>query len=478
MRAGRRRSVSEIPVPGRSRGCYSRSVNDEPVPAAESKDASTSWFSTPRAKRARFFSIWGAVALTVVLLFRAVLLPFFLAIVLAYVFEPIVSSMVARPIGGRKLPRWAAVVTLYLGLLTTLGVFVAIGVPRLAVEIERLAEDVPGAIEQARERWLPEIRRRLQSAMVLEGAPPPTPTTPDGSEVPPESLLPNADAASDTIRVVPIETGGYEIRLPQRGIVVTDEGNRLLVTEARHATEHQRGDLAEAVVDSLQNLSVDTSSHAGSLLGAVKTAIGSFVRGVFLFFIMLMLSAYILITKDGILEFFRVLVQPANRERFDSLLRRIDKGLSGVVRGQLVICLVNGVLSGIGFYALGLRYWPILTLVATVFSIIPIFGAILSSVPAVVIGLQMSPTTGLLALVWILLIHQIEANLLNPKILGDAAKVHPVLVVFALLAGEHLFGIAGALLAVPVLSITQSIFLHNRESSLGIPAPKSDRTLA
>jgi predicted PurR-regulated permease PerM len=149
----------------------------------------------------------------------------------------------------------------------------------------------------------------------------------------------------------------------------------------------------------------------------------------------------------------------------------MDRGLAGVVRGQLVICLVNGVLSGIGFYLLDLRYWPILTLIATLLSIIPIFGAILSSIPAVAIGLQTSVATGLMTLGWILLIHQIEANLLNPKIMGDAAKVHPVLVVFALVAGEHFFGIAGALLAVPALSVAQTLFLHHREYALKLAAP-------
>jgi len=152
------------------------------------------------------------------------------------------------------------------------------------------------------------------------------------------------------------------------------------------------------------------------------------------------------------------------------LLGRIDKGLSGVVRGQLVICLVNGALSGVGFYLAGLNYWPVLTLVATVLSIIPIFGAILSSVPAVVVGLQQGVGTALFTLAWIIGIHQLEANLLNQKIMGDAAKVHPVLVVFSLIAGEHFFGILGALLAVPVLSITQSLFLHFREIALGVPA--------
>jgi hypothetical protein len=66
-------------------------------------------------------------------------------------------------------------------------------------------------------------------------------------------------------------------------------------------------------------------------------------------------------------------------------------------------------------------------------------------------------------------IHQIEANFLNPKIMGEAARVHPVLVIFALLTGEHLAGIVGALLAVPMLSICQTLFLQLRERFLGVP---------
>jgi predicted PurR-regulated permease PerM len=65
-------------------------------------------------------------------------------------------------------------------------------------------------------------------------------------------------------------------------------------------------------------------------------------------------------------------------------------------------------------------------------------------------------------LLWILGIHQVEANFLNPKIIGVAARLHPVLVVFVLIVGEHFFGLWGALLAVPVLSLTQSLFVHFR----------------
>jgi predicted PurR-regulated permease PerM len=186
-----------------------------------------------------------------------------------------------------------------------------------------------------------------------------------------------------------------------------------------------------------------------------------------------MISAYILITTDRIFEFFRALYRPSRRVEFDDLVRRLDRGLAGVVRGQLIICLVNGVLSGVGFALLGLKYWTFLTLVAMIMSIVPIFGSIMSTIPAVIVALPQGMGLALLVVIWVVLIHQLEANFLNPKIMGDAARVHPVLVVFALLAGEHLAGIVGALLAVPVLSITQTLFFHLRERFLGVPRPLS-----
>jgi len=66
-------------------------------------------------------------------------------------------------------------------------------------------------------------------------------------------------------------------------------------------------------------------------------------------------------------------------------------------------------------------------------------------------------------LAWIIVIHLFEANFLNPKIMGNAAKIHPVLVVFALIAGEHSYGLVGALFAVPVASIIQTIFVYYRK---------------
>jgi predicted PurR-regulated permease PerM len=415
-------------------------------------------------RRTVFLSVAGAVLAIVLFLFREVLAPFMVALVVAYVFAPVVEAMQKLRVAGRAMPRWVAVLVLYLALLGTMATVLGLGVPILVREVQRLAHDAPRAIESARAEWLPAIDARLRSISSSIG-------TPDEDAPVEEGTAPGAPAR--TLRVVPMDGGGYEILLPDDGIVVEqqDDEHRFVVRAADVDDEvPRRRDLATTVTRAIQRQLREGEATVGGALTTVQTFVAATINGIFKFFIMLMISAYVLISIDAILAFFRSLVSPARRHRFDTLLRRMDRGLSGVVRGQLVICVVNGVLSGVGFYLIGVHYWPILTVFATILSIIPIFGAILSSVPAVIVGLQQGVGVALLVLGWIIVIHQIEANLLNPKIMGDAAKVHPVLVVFSLIAGEHFFGILGALLAVPILSIAQTLFLHFREVALGEPA--------
>jgi predicted PurR-regulated permease PerM len=414
-----------------------------------------------RRNRMLFLGIFGGFAVAILFLFRGVLFPFLLALIVAYVLEPVCARLERVSVRGRELPRWAAVLTVYAALVSLIALLVTFGVPRMVVELQRLGHEAPAAITAAKEEWIPRIDQALRSAIQgiheEEQDAPPELDAITGAEIP----APPAQG----LRIQPIGPDGrdgYEVLLPKKGLVIDQEGDRIVILPPKHEEEGPR-DLAATVSESLYSLTENTGSHAATLLKTAQNVIRTVVKGVFTFSIMLMLSAYILVSRDRILGFFRSLVLPIHRAQFDSLIARMDRGLAGVVRGQLLIALVNGILSGILFYILELRYWPILTLIAAVFSIIPIFGAILSSIPAVLIGLQQDFMTGLFVLVGIFVIHQIEANLLNPKIMGDSAKVHPVLVVFALLAGEHLFGVAGALLAVPALSVTQSLFLHFRD---------------
>lgn len=152
----------------------------------------------------------------------------------------------------------------------------------------------------------------------------------------------------------------------------------------------------------------------------------------------------------------------------------VDRGLAGVIRGQLLICVVNGLLTWAGLLILGVPYATLLGLLAGVFSLIPVFGTIASSIPIVLVALATGGVhQGLMALGWIGLIHLLEANLFNPLIMGTNAEMHPVIIIFALLAGEHSFGVWGALLAVPTASIIQSCFKYYRQEIVGIPTEEA-----
>ena len=110
------------------------------------------------------------------------------------------------------------------------------------------------------------------------------------------------------------------------------------------------------------------------------------------------------------------------------------------------------------------RVAALLACVAGLMSLIPIFGSILSSFPIVLAALVSSDHgldifRGVAILGWIIGIHFVEANFLNPKIIGTAAKIHPVLVIFSLVLGERTYGLVGALFAVPVLSMIQVVFM-------------------
>jgi predicted PurR-regulated permease PerM len=462
----------------RNRAAFARSLDGRPgFPYSQRKVESLPDALPPSSpergpgsfkRRAIFLAAAGAAILAILWVFREVLAPFLLALVVAYVLAPVVDWMERVRVAGRKPPRWVSVLVLYVTLLGALGTAIGVGAPVLVREIQGLSRELPNVARNVRDEWLPAVDRAIRSASVTLGASEPDepvePVAPEGQPAV------GAAPVARSIEVLPREGGGFEVVLPESGVEIRREGDDRFVVRPAVEVQEQRRDLSVQLTEAIQH---ELQSGERSIAGALRTAqswIAAVVGGIFRFFIMLMLSAYLLITSDSIFAFFRTLVHPDRRGQWDTLLRRIDRGLAGVVRGQLVICLVNGVLSGIGFYIAGLEYWPVLTLIATVLSIIPIFGAWLSSVPAVIVGLQNGPGTVAFVLIWIVGIHQIEANLLNPKIMGDAAKVHPVLVIFALLAGEHFFGILGALLAVPILSIGQSLFLHFREIALGVPA--------
>lgn len=371
---------------------------------------------------------------------REVVLPFILAIIIAYVLTPLVAWCERR-----GMRRSVSIIVVYLVTFSTLGGSVALIAPRIYQETLGLTRESPEIARRLANQWGPVIEDRIET--FLDRAVGPS-TVPD--EPPPTTAL----------EVIQRDDGSVGISVGA-GVDIIQEGPKHWRVR-QHIPDEGGFNVSDLLNDSVEGTIHYLKGNALQLIRVGQAIIARVSRGIFLTFMTLMVAGYLMHTRDQIFGFFRSLVPPASRRSFDRLLYRMDRGLAGVVRGQLVICAVNGVLSAIGFVMFGLKYWPVMALIAGVGSIIPIFGSILSTVPAVLIGLTQDFWIALWVLLWILMIHQLEANLLNPKIIGVAARLHPVLVVFSLIVGEHFFGLWGALLAVPVLSLSQSLFIHFR----------------
>lgn len=135
--------------------------------------------------------------------------------------------------------------------------------------------------------------------------------------------------------------------------------------------------------------------------------------------------------------------------------REINRTLAGFIRGQALVCLILGALYGLGLTAVGLDLGLIIGLAAGLISFIPYLGTISGFVVGVGLALAQSPGWELPVLVaGVFLAGQaLEGNFLTPKLVGDKVGLHPVWIMFALLAGGSLFGFVGILLAVPVAAV-------------------------
>jgi predicted PurR-regulated permease PerM len=390
-----------------------------------------------------FVGVSAAIAVAVLVAAHEVLLPFVLALVIAYVLTPLVAW-----VESKKVPRALAIIIVYVVVLGTLGGFIRLAAPRVGHELANLRREVPAISATVRNEWVPAIQQRLRAVGF-------------GAEEQPAVVEPTQTEPTPSIVARPRADGSFAIEINGPIEVRPTKNGGYLIDDERE-TRHRSFDIEHMVADAATKSMSYAQTNALELVKIGRDIVAGVSRVIFVFGITLMLAAYMMLTRERILGFFTSLVRPAQRSAFEELLARIDRGLAGVVRGQIIICLVNGALSAVGFALVGLKYWPVMALIATVLSLIPIFGSIVSSVPAVALGLTQSVGTAAFVLVWIIGIHQLEANLLNPKIMGDAAKIHPVLVIFSLLVGEHFFHTPGALLAVPCMSIAQSIWVHIR----------------
>ena len=360
---------------------------------------------------------------------RAVTVPLLVALLLAYLFEPLVAALTRR---GR-LSRPMVVV----GILGSVGVVVvavlAMLLPtvvgetvelvgdfrsgRVRLQVEDLAKHVPQAL---RDRAQPIID-------ILPGGSGPA----DGESVPTDEPEPPIEAESS-----PAEPGADDLRL-----MIRQEIARARIEDAGRRK--------------------DWLGMARGGARTVKTVLGGVIAMGFLAFLIPFYFFFFSVSYPAVARFARSLLPESGRSRTLELLKKMDGVVAGFVRGRIVIALIMGVMLAVGWAVCGVPHSIILGLVVGVFCAIPYLGLI--GVPVAVALLAFGELGGQQtgdAMVWwqILLwptvvfaiVQLIEGYALTPLIAGKATGLDPVTILVAVLAGGSIMGVYGMLLAIPL----------------------------
>lgn len=174
-------------------------------------------------------------------------------------------------------------------------------------------------------------------------------------------------------------------------------------------------------------------------------------------FLVSVLSIYILLDGEKIAALIKANIPNSQKSRFFFLLNTFDTVLGGYLRGQTALAVIIGLLIGFGMWFLHVPYAALLGILAFFFAYIPTIGTITSGVVCVALALTQGLMTALITLVYFVVMHFIESDILGPKIVGKELGIHPAISILAVVAGNELFGIIGMLVASPVAGIVQTI---------------------
>jgi predicted PurR-regulated permease PerM len=208
----------------------------------------------------------------------------------------------------------------------------------------------------------------------------------------------------------------------------------------------------------------DVGRYTSQVVDFVEGAAVSVGKTLFALVLLVVVSVYMLLDLPRLQA--RIDRRFPPRPGSGPLVPRIESALAGYVRGQALLSLIIGGTAGLGLWIFGVtgvlpgadRWALLFGAWVAVTEVIPYIGPWLGAIPPAIYALVDHP----LSIVWVVLlflgIHQLEGHIVAPKVLGNALRLHPLLVIFGLLAGGEIHGLAGALLALPLLAVGRAIW--------------------
>ena len=192
-------------------------------------------------------------------------------------------------------------------------------------------------------------------------------------------------------------------------------------------------------------------ASAGQALGYVASA----AKVIFMATAILLLALHWTLDGPRTIRSLLLLVPMGQRESISELILAMETKVGFYIAGQGVLCLVIGIMALVAYLLIGLPNALVLALVAGLLEAVPMIGPLLGAIPAAVIALSIAPSKLVWVIVATLVIQQIENSVLVPRVMRKAVGVNPFVSLLAIFAFSSLFGIAGALMAIPIAAIIQ-----------------------
>jgi predicted PurR-regulated permease PerM len=208
----------------------------------------------------------------------------------------------------------------------------------------------------------------------------------------------------------------------------------------------------------------DVTRYTGDVIDFVEGAAIGTIKFLFALVLVIVVSIYMLLDMPRLARVVDRRFPP--HPGSDPLLHRIERSLASYVRGQLLLSLIIGTSAGLGLWVLGTLGWvPGADKYAALFGawvavteLIPYIGPWLGAIPPFIYALVVHPISALWVALLFLGIHQLEGHVVVPNVMGSALRLHPLLVIFGLLAGGEIYGLPGALVALPLLAAGRAIW--------------------
>jgi len=218
-----------------------------------------------------------------------------------------------------------------------------------------------------------------------------------------------------------------------------------------------KNDIILNLAESIKNIDLKQYLNMETLTEYAKGAI-NVVTSIFDIFVAFIVSVYLLAERRRILDFCKRLTKAIfKQDTYQMISKYFNKSnevFFSFIGGQVLDAFVVGVLTSIAMSILGVKYSILLGFMIGLFNLIPYFGAIVAVGTAIIITIFTGGIgqAALMAVV-VIILQQIDANIINPKIIGDSLSISPLLVIFAVTVGGAYFGVLGMFLAVPVFTV-------------------------